>query len=605
MQRRYKTDTPENTIERITQILKNVDITARQEGQKSVDGHLFSCQYSLDGIEYLAQNGKGTSMEYAIAGALAELMERMQNLLLFDSKIGLNNIDILRVIPDMTEIDNFDALYLLNDKKCESDIQRVCEEVIISPSGPIYVDKFYDVKNDAVVFLPHINMLFTTGSNGMCAGNTPAEAIVQGISEVLEREVLKQIYAEHVIPPTIPVEFIKNNSRNSYKIIKALANKDISITVKDCSLGRDFPAVGVIGINKVTGRYRFSIGSHPVFDYALERALTELYQGFSGEEISELGEELELGKDPFAESDDGMDREVKRTINYIAHFTRKRGKLPDSIFYEDPTYEFKPWNTLNLKFDDSSSYEEDLKIFKKLIISNGSNIFVKNLSFLHFPTYYVYITKYSPTRYNLPWKNSGISGKKFALRRTTELHKIYGNLANSSVPEIMDLLTFIELFLSSPEIPEDEKPRGWIESIFHSKIPEENMVPPEYLLALLYHKVGNYEAGYKKMDDLFNRCGFEREEKKYLFAFRDALFLLSKKYKADEIENRLSNYYHQNCVSAVMAMLTFKDLILMTIKSPKLSDYKYYQKSKSIFDKLKQEVKNNSINQYAIREFFW
>ncbi len=392
---------------------------------------------------------------------------------------------------------------------------------------------------------------------------------------------------------------------NSYKIINALANKDISITVKDCSLGRDFPAVGVMGINKVTGRYRFSIGSHPVFDYALERALTELYQGFNGEEISELGEELKLGNDPFAESDDGMDREVKRTINYIAQLTRKRGKLPDSIFYADPTYEFKPWNTLNLKFDDSSSYEEDLKIFKKLIISNGSNIFIKNLSFLHFPTYYVYIPKYSPTRYNLPWKNSGISGKIYALRRTTELQKIYGNLANSSVPEIMDLLTFIESFLSSPVIPEDEKTHGWLESIFHSKIPEENMIPPEYLLALLYHKVGNYKAGYKKMDALFNRCGFEREEKKYLFAFRDALFLLSKKYKAEEIENLLSNYYHQNCVSTVMFMLTIKNIMLMRIKSPKTSDYKYYDACKTILEKIGQKVKDSSINQYAIRDYFW
>ena len=135
MQREYKTDTPGNTIERITRILKHIDITAHQEVQKSVDGHLFSCQYSLDGTEFLAQNGKGTSMDYAVAGALAELMERMQNLLIFNSKIGLNNIDILRVIPDMIKIDNLDALYSLNDDKCELDIQRVCKEVMINPSG--------------------------------------------------------------------------------------------------------------------------------------------------------------------------------------------------------------------------------------------------------------------------------------------------------------------------------------------------------------------------------------------------------------------------------------------------------------------------------------
>jgi len=600
MQRLYKTDKPENTIKGIMQILKNMDITVRQEELKSVDGILFSCSYSLEGIKDMAQNGIGTNSEFAVAGALAELMERMQNLIIFDSKIGLNETDILRVIPDMIQIDNLDMLYSINDNRCESSIRQVCEELIIDSSGPIYVDKFYDVKNDTVVFLPHPNMLLTTGSNGMCAGNTPAEAIVAGICEILEREALKQIYAGNVIPPTIPDDYIKNS--HSYKIIKALADKDISITVKDCSLGRDFPVVGVIAVNKVTGRYKFSLGSHPVFDYALEHALTELYQGFSGGEISEPGKELKLGKDPFAEPCTEVDRDIKRTVNYIAQYSRGKGEIPAGIFYREQTYEFKPWSA----FVDSSSYEEDLKIFKELIISNGSNIFVKDLSFLNFPTYYVYITKYSPVKYNLPWKTTG-TFKKIKLCRTTELQKIYDNLAISPVPEISELITFIESFLACPEIPDEEKPYGWIESIFNSKVPEEYLIPPEYLLALLYHKVGNYEESYKKMDAFFIQYGVKREaqEQEHLFAFRDALFLLSKKYKPDEIENLLLKYYHKSCVSMAMTMLTVKDLMLMKIKSPKISDYKHFNVCKSIFEKMRQKVKDSSINQYAIRDYFW
>jgi len=601
MQRLYKVDTPANTIERITQILKNMDITVHQEMLKSVDGLLFSCRYSLDGIDALTQNGKGTSREFAVAGALAELMERLQNLTMFTSKIGMDKTDIFRVVPDMVEIDNLDKLHSITDKECESDIHRVCDELIISSSGPIYVDNFYDVKNDKVVFLPHINMLFTTGSNGMCAGNTPAEAMVQGICEIIEREALKQIYAENVVPPAIPDEFIKNSS--GYKIIKALDNKDISIMVKDCSLGRDFPVVGVIGVNMVTGRYRLAIGSHPVFDYALQRTLAELYQGFGEEEISELGKEMKLGNDPFAESDTRVDRDVKRTVNYMDQFTGRKGEIPEGIFYKEPTYEFKPWDT----FSNSSSYEEDLKILKTLVISNGSNIYVKDLSFLNFPAYYVYITKYSPTTYNLPWKNTGILKKMYELRRTIkpELHQIYSNLANSSIPEVLNLLTFVEYYLSCPEISKDEKPHGWIESIFHSKIPEEFIIPPEYLLALLYHKVGNYKASYKKMDDLFNRYGFERERQKHLFAFRDALFLLSRKCNADEIENLLSNYYHKECVSTMLSMLTDKDIILKTIKIPKPSDYKYHLECESIFEKIRQKVKDSSIDQYTTRDYFW
>ena len=594
--RTYKADTPENTIKRITQILKNMDITVRQEELKSVDGILFSCSYSLEGIKALAQNGIGTNREFAVAGALAELMERMQNLIIFDSKIGLSETDILRIIPDMIEIDNLDMLYSINDNKCEPDIRQVCEELIIDSSGPIYVDKFYDVKNDTVVFLPHPNMLLTTGSNGMCAGNTPAEAIVAGICEILEREALKQIYAGNVIPPTIPDEYIKNS--HSYKIIEALADKDISITVKDCSLGRDFPVVGVIAVNKVTGRYKFSLGSHPVFDYALEHALIELYQGFSGDEISELGKELRLGKDPFAEPCTEVD--IKRTVNYIAQYSRGKGEIPEGIFYGKPTYEFKPWSA----FEDSSSYEEDLKIFRELIISSGSNIFVKDLSFLNFPTYYVYITKYSPVKYNLPWKTTG-TFKKIKLCKTTKLRKIYDNLAISTVPEISELITFIESFLACPEIPEEEKPYGWIESIFNSMIPEEYLIPPEYLLALLYLKVGNYEESYKKMDAFFNRYEVKRESQEHLFAFRDALFLLSKKYKPDEIENLLLKYYHRSCVSMAMTMLTVRDLMLIKIKSPKTSDYKHFNVCKSIFEKMRQKVENSSIDQRAIRDYFW
>jgi ribosomal protein S12 methylthiotransferase accessory factor len=595
--RSYKADTPENTIERITQIFNSMDITVHQETFDSIDGILFSCSYSLDGIQYLAQNGKGNSREFAIAGALAEMMERLQNLISFAFKIGMDKTEILRVIPDMIEIDNLDMLYSINDNECGSDIRGLCDELLISSSGPIYADKFYDVKNDTVVLLPHPNIITTTRSNGMCAGNTPAEAIVQGICEILERESLKQIYAEHVIPPTIPEEFIKNGI--AYKIIETLANKDISIIVKDCSLGRDFPVVGAIAVNKVTGQYKFAIGSHPVFDYALERTLTELYQGFGEEEISKLGNELLLGNDPFADIEAG--RDVKRTVNFANQVVRGRGELPESIFYKKPTYEFEPWDT----FDNSASYEEDLKIFKELIISNGSNIYIKDLSFLNFPTYYVYIPRYSPLWYNHAWTNTGLFKKIYELSRTTDLRAIYDNLMNSSVPELLDMITFIDSFLVFPEILEDDKPIKWLQTIFHSKISKEYVIAPEYLLALLYHKVENYEESYKKMDDFFNRYGVKRESQKYLFAFRDALFLLSKKYKPEEIETLLSNYYHKNCVSTVMTMLTIKNMMLMTIKSPKPADYKYYDACKTIFDKIRQKVKDSSINQYAIRDYFW
>ena len=49
--------------------------------------------------------------------------------------------------------------------------------------------------------------------------------------------------------------------------------------VKDCSLGTRFPVVCVCFINQRTGRYHTHFGAYPIFEIALERALTETFQG--------------------------------------------------------------------------------------------------------------------------------------------------------------------------------------------------------------------------------------------------------------------------------------------------------------------------------------
>ena len=50
-----------------------------------------------------------------------------------------------------------------------------------------YYVPYYDVFNKTLVNLP-IDIIFNIiSTSGMCAGNTPEEALVQGISEVLER----------------------------------------------------------------------------------------------------------------------------------------------------------------------------------------------------------------------------------------------------------------------------------------------------------------------------------------------------------------------------------------------------------------------------------
>lgn len=62
------------------------------------------------------------------------------------------------------------------------------------------------------------------GSNGMCAGNSPEEALVQGLSEIIERVVQRRIFTEKPALPDVPEEYIQQFPY-VYEIIQNLRNK--------------------------------------------------------------------------------------------------------------------------------------------------------------------------------------------------------------------------------------------------------------------------------------------------------------------------------------------------------------------------------------------
>ena len=50
------------------------------------------------------------------------------------------------------------------------------------------------------------------GSNGMSAGNTKEEALVEGISELIERYVQQEVILKNLRLPDFPTSYIKNYS---------------------------------------------------------------------------------------------------------------------------------------------------------------------------------------------------------------------------------------------------------------------------------------------------------------------------------------------------------------------------------------------------------
>ena len=138
---------------------------------------------------------------------------------------------------------------------------------------------FYNVNEDKEDYLPISIALSFYGSNGMSAGNTPCEALVQAFSEIFERYVQKEVISRQLSLPDVPKEYLKKYYFLYSVYLKINLIKGYRILIKDCSFGGMYPVVAIVIINLNTGKYGIHFGSHPDFEIALERAFTEVAQG--------------------------------------------------------------------------------------------------------------------------------------------------------------------------------------------------------------------------------------------------------------------------------------------------------------------------------------
>lgn len=116
------------------------------------------------------------------------------------------------------------------------------------------------------------------GSSGMAAGNTLIEAMNQGLSELFEHWCFSQVLekSEELTFYMLNLDKITNEKIKSViHRIKSLGNE---VYVIDLSYTFHYPVLLSIVLNKKTYQVDVNCGSFPIFDIALERIFTELYQ---------------------------------------------------------------------------------------------------------------------------------------------------------------------------------------------------------------------------------------------------------------------------------------------------------------------------------------
>jgi ribosomal protein S12 methylthiotransferase accessory factor len=221
-------------------------------------------------------------------------------------------------------------------------------------------------RDGAEVFFP-VNIISNLYvSNGMAAGNTPAEARAQALAEILERHVKFKVIAEGLCLPDVPEEVIAR-----YPTIAAgiagLRAAGFGILVKDASLGGHYPVLCVTMLNPQDQGVFASFGAHPRFEIALERALTELLQGRALEALNGFpvpGFDLE---------------EVASAPNIEIHFVDSSGIVHWNFFSESADFDFVDWNFNDLE---NGKTADDYAWLVERIEADGHDIYIADFDHL-------------------------------------------------------------------------------------------------------------------------------------------------------------------------------------------------------------------------------
>lgn len=401
--KQYKNREPKDTIATIHGILSDrFGIGLYERTFQERNGLFHSCRILLDDGDWLRSvnigtNGKGMNEDYSRASAHGELMERIQNFSVLMRYQYFGTCHFLEKHKDQyphfyeraMKADAALPYLYAYDEEVDGSNERLKDSIdkYVYSAGNVRLfeltkDKehfyvpYYDVKDNTVVKLPFDIIYNSISTNGLCAGNTPKEAIIEGLSEIFERYVIRKIYFDNLSLPRIPRAYFEGNE--ILMRLEELEQKErYAIDIVDCSLGVGIPAVGVVILTEDRKEYQFHMGVDPSPVTALERSLTELFQGRSAIKFKQFDDAFQKRLD----SDTMLKEEEMHKTN-----SASTGHYPCAFFAATSSYEFTGFDERLGHSDDT-----DLQLMGELIGHLGFQLLVRDNSFLGFPAYSLYV----------------------------------------------------------------------------------------------------------------------------------------------------------------------------------------------------------------------
>ena len=542
----FKDDSPIKTVERIKQILASHNIKTTEKWAESGVDYCFSLRVSVDGTKF-GTNGKGLTKEFALASAYGELMERMQLGLFGDSSV--QKLGYFNYATGADTSESVDFLY---------------EEL------PYWYDylanKVNEIDKDGING-KRILSRFAVG-NKIDAVNTMEEAIVQAVSEIVERHYKLRIMRERVSLPEIPEEVLKSFP-TAYKIIENVRCKGYRVSVKDCSLETAFPVVCVCYINEDTGKYHTHFGAYPVLEIAIERALTESFQGRNIESFAE-NEDFLYGANDLL-SYQNIYRDLKKG-DYL--------KTPE-FFVGECKYKYNR----SVGFIGNNNAEL-LKQVVDFFDKQGCEILVRDASSLGFPTYNVFIPTYSEVVFY------GLSKKYFS--NPTNSKKAVNALRDLSKVGAVDLMFLLVHIEEIKRLSSIDKKIFSFTNCTGLKIDCDQALDSYMMLsslAYIYYSINDLAQALLFVEKLIPVA--EDKELKYLLCLKRYLAMRVNGYDEEYAKKLVAAFHCDDTVQKLNGYIDSKenplsDFILhcdqMNCESCKIKEYCKYKYTQTLID---------------------
>ena len=291
-----KCDTPDNTVRRIRDGFARLDLPPTYAPIRVADT-LFWGRIWIDDLRIVCE-GKGVSAELAEASAHAELAERFSAGLyypVFEEQVRFH----LPALYSRRTNDFLNYAWMPGyvRGRQEEVLRPLSIETLLARQGHLTRENIETVKacemashwvdgysllRDQTVKVPIKFAAYIHGSNGVAAGNTIEEALIQAGCEILERYVQIDIVKNSAVVPTIDPSTIASPLIQG--MIRFFNRANVDVTIKDLSRDGALPVIGVLFTNHNLASDRMEYqtliaGASFNLEEALTRCFTEGIQG--------------------------------------------------------------------------------------------------------------------------------------------------------------------------------------------------------------------------------------------------------------------------------------------------------------------------------------